>query len=285
MKKSYFILFFFFSLLFSASPQNWQEKRGEHFIVYFTSSSKEDFLKEVLDKAERYYQEIALALGYPRYKEFWLWDKRVKIYIYPDRESFLKATGQPSWSHGVAEYNTKKISSFLGSKDFLESVLPHEIAHLIFRDFVGFKGQIPLWLDEGVAQWSEKKKREETRKLIKSLYEQDILLTIDDLMYFDVRTLPEKEGVIVRPTYTKEGKKGVVFLSKDNFITTYYLQSVSLVDFLISKYGTNRFTDFCRNLRDGKNIEDALRNTYSGYIHNLKDLEARWRKYLEETSP
>ncbi|MEM4155647.1 MAG: hypothetical protein QXQ38_02855, partial [Archaeoglobaceae archaeon] len=134
IRKFFLIAFFFLGICTFA--QNWQEKKGEHFIIYFSSLSEENFAKEVLDKAEKYYQEIAVDLGYPRYKEFWLWDKRVKIYIYPDQEAFLKATGQPSWSHGVAEYATKKISSFLGSKDFLDSVLPHEIAHLIFRDFV-----------------------------------------------------------------------------------------------------------------------------------------------------
>ncbi|MCM8796248.1 MAG: hypothetical protein NC928_06165, partial [Candidatus Omnitrophica bacterium] len=136
--KKIIILIFICMCTAVTFTQEWQELKGEHFLVYFTQDKK--FAQEVLNKAEVYYQRIASELGYPRYSEFWLWDKRVKIYIYPDHTSFLQATQQPQWSYGMADYKNKQIISFLWSKGFLESLLPHEIAHLIFRDFVGFKG-------------------------------------------------------------------------------------------------------------------------------------------------
>ena len=147
-------LIFFFGIL-SASPslsQEWREASGEHFRVYFLDNV--DFANEVLRNAEIFYRRIAIDIGYPRYSEFWTWDKRVKIYIYQDRVTFLKATNQPSWSEGMADYTNKQILSYAWSQGFMDSLLPHEMAHLIFRDFVGFKGEIPLWLDEGVAQWA-----------------------------------------------------------------------------------------------------------------------------------
>ena len=146
-------LYFFVSCFFSAVTLTadeigeWKELKGEHFIVCYLQN--EDFADDVLDKSEVYYSRIAADLNYPRYSEFWTWDKRVKIYIHPNLESFLKATGQPQWSRGMADYNNKQIISYAWSGGFLESLLPHEIAHLIFRDFVGFKSEIPLWLDEG----------------------------------------------------------------------------------------------------------------------------------------
>lgn len=277
--------------------QDWQELKGEHFIVYFipleknTDSSNTSltgftqytkFAQEVLYKAEAYYQRIASDLGHPRYSEFWLWDKRVKIYIYSDHASFLAATGQPQWSHGMADYKKKQIVSFLWNRGFLESLLPHEMAHLIFRDFVGFKGEIPLWLDEGVAQWSEQAKRQEMKSMVQQLFEKDSLLSLEDMMKLDIRNVTDKDRVYIRSTRTKEGDKGVLFLSGDNLINTYYLQSVSLVGFLIEKYGSDRFTDFCRHLRDGKTIEDALKFAYPVYMRNLKELEDRWREYLSD---
>jgi hypothetical protein len=273
-----FILVFGFWI--SSYAQEWQELKGEHFLVYFTQDKK--FAQEVLDKAEVYYQRIASDLGYPRYSEFWLWDKRVKIYIYPDHASFLAATGQPQWSQGMADYKNKQIISFLWSKGFLESLLPHEMAHLIFRDFVGFKGEIPLWLDEGVAQWAEEAKRGEMKFKVQQLFEKDALLSLEDMIRLDIRNVTEKDRVYIRSTRTKEGDKGIVFLSGDNLITTYYLQSVSLVGFLIEKYGSERFADFCRQLRDGKTIEEALKFAYPVYMRNLKELENRWREYLSE---
>ena len=61
------------------AEENWQELKGEHFLVYFLQDQK--FAKDALDKSEMYYRNIASDLGYPRYADFWLWDKRVKVYI------------------------------------------------------------------------------------------------------------------------------------------------------------------------------------------------------------
>jgi len=277
-----FFLFIIIFSLFSSSvfAQQWQELKGEHFIIYYVSD--EAFARKVRDTAEVYYRQIALDLGYPRYSEFWLWDKRVKIYLYPDHSSFLKATGQPEWSQGMADYGKKEIVGYNLSQVFLDSILPHEMAHLIFRDFVGFKGEIPLWLDEGVAQWAEKNKRDYIKKIIKKAYDEDRLLSLEDLMRLDIRNIRNKDEVYVRSTTSKTGEPRVLFLSGDNLVSLYYLESVSLVGFLIETFGSDSFSHFCRQLRDGKRINEALTSTYPNYIRNLEDLERRWRKYLSQ---
>src|SRR4030042_3275592 len=95
VKSTGVVIFFFFIFTLAALALEWQELKGEHFIVYFnpsdqgvsSSGAEIDFVKEVLHKAELYYQRIAPDLGYPRYSKFWTWEKRVKIYIYPDHKS------------------------------------------------------------------------------------------------------------------------------------------------------------------------------------------------------
>jgi hypothetical protein len=281
-------------LLFAASAraEEWREAKGEHFIVYSSKNSlsyssqeselDSDFAEEVLDRAETYYRNIALDLGYPRYSEFWTWDKRVKIYIYPSHDAYLKASGHPSWSHGMAEYTTKTISSYAFSKDFLDTLLPHEMAHLIFRDFVGFKGEIPLWIDEGIAQWEEPLKRPEIKKMTNLLYENDSLLSISDMMRLDVRNIKEADRLYIRSTIGRQGSRGVLFLSSEKLIQTYYVQSASLVGFLIDKYGSTDFAHFCRQLRDGKSTEEALKAVYPLRFRSLDEFEENWRKYLTE---
>lgn len=272
-------LFFLFSFSLKSFAQDWQELKSEHFVVYFTQD--DNFAQEVLGAAEVYYQRIASDIGYPRYSAFWTWDKRVKIYIYLDQSSYLKATGQPEWSQGMADYTNKQIMGYIRSTGFIESILPHEIAHLIFRDFVGFKGEIPLWLDEGVAQWSEELRRKQIKTMAKHLYNNNSLLTLKDMMNLDIKIM-DKKAVYIRPILTKDGDKGVLFLSGDNLINTYYLQAASLVGFLMERYGSYSFADFCRQLRDGKTLEDALKNTYPAYIQNLDELERNWREYIDK---
>lgn len=274
------IFAFAFSYSCAAFAQDWQELKGDHFLVYFTKD--ESFAKDVLSKSELYYNRISSDLGYARYSEFWTWDKRVKIYIYPDKDSFLKASGEQSWSEGMADYNKKEIISYAWNQGFLESLLPHELAHLIFRDFVGFKGEVPLWLDEGVAQWAEEAKRRHVKEMSRRLYQEDTLLSLSDMMNLNIRNIGANDGVRIRSTKTKDGKEGVIFLSGNNLVSVFYVQAVSLVGFLVEKYGGSSFIDFCRQLRDGKSLEDALSSAYSGLVGSLQELEDKWRRYLEE---
>lgn len=290
----------FLVLLFLLIPgfsfgQNWQEIKSDHFILFYLPVSPavnsgvssgniaecEDFSKDVLHKAELYYERIAEDLGYQRSSGFWTWDKRVKIYIYPDKAGFSKVSDHPEWAAGVADYNTKTIISYLGNKDFAQTILPHEIAHLIFRDFVGFKGEIPLWLDEGVAQWTETEKRQQVMKLVKEMFRNNGLLTIEDMMTLAIKNIKNGSKVFIRPTRNRDKEKSVLFLSGDNLIAVYYAQSVSLVGFLIEKFGKVEFTNFCRALRDGKGVEESLVAVYSPHIRNLTDFDDQWREYLE----
>ncbi len=237
---------------------SWYDIKGDHFIVFYKTD--EPFARKTAHNAETYYERIANELGYARHSNFWQWEKRVKIYIYASLQEFQKDTGEPAWSHGVARYSSKEIHTFTGSEQFMQGLLPHEIAHLIFRDFVGMEGQIPLWLDEGVAQWQEPAKRAQARKYARYLIHRDKHYPIYDLTTTDVRTVKDEEKV-----------------------HAFYMQSVSLVEYLVSTYGGNAFTVFCRELRDGKKFDEALRAAYPNSIEDLGDLDYKWRKYVMET--
>ena len=261
----------------------WKEAKSEHFVVYYPPSGAFDaFARDVGTSSERYYKRIAEDLGYPRYSDFWTWDKRVKIYLYPDHDSYVKSGNFPAWSGGMADYTAKKIYSYIGSEKFLAHTLPHEIAHLIFRDFVGFKGEIPLWLDEGVAQWSEEALRPLVRQVSRQMYAEDGLLTFSDIMTLDVRKISQTGNVFIRPTITRENKPGVLFLSGEALINKYYVLSASLVGFLIERFGSTEFAKFCRELRDGKSVEEAVKVVYYTHIRSLEELEQEWRKHINK---
>lgn len=279
------VIFWCALLLVAHSPagcQEWQELKSEHFIVRYEQD--ENFAKDVSYKAEIYYQRIASDLGYARHSNFWTWDKRVKIYIYQEKEAFLKATGQPNWSEGMADYTHKQIISYGWSSGFIESLLPHEMAHLIFRDFVGFKGEVPLWLDEGVAQWEEEAKRKEYKRVSQVYLKKDIFLSLEDMMKLDIRNVKDTgEQIRLRSVRRKDGERAALFVGGANLVNTYYLQSVSLIGFLIEKYGSLSFVDFCRGLRDGKSLDEALQAAYATYsLRTVQELEDRWVEYLEE---
>ena len=271
-----------FALLFSSlavAQESWVELKGSHFIVYYARGLK-DFAVEVLRKAEKDYKTLADYLGYARYSRFWTWDNRVKIYIYPDRKTYLQLTGEPAWSAGVASYNRKEIVSFAWSDNFLEFLLPHEITHLMFRDFVGFKGEVPLWLDEGVAQWAEVARRNQIKGQMKDLSRQPVLLPLADMMRLDLDRVGASEMISVRALGPDDTGR-IAYIRGQDLIGLYYLQAASSVGFLIERYGADDFTVFCRELRDGKTLEGALRAAYPQRIKSLDDLEGVWLEYIK----
>ena len=270
-----FVLFLFICSL--AMAEEWQELKGDHFIVYH-GKDYADFAGQVSRKAEEYYKSISSDLGYVRYSGFWKWENRVKIYIYPDHDSYIKASGRPEWSRGVANYQKKHILSYLWSHDFLEVLLAHELAHLIFRDFVGFKGEVPLWLDEGVAQWEEQLYRLNRKAAIRHAAHSGEVFSLQDLMTIDVRQIKSTDTVRV---YSLITGKQLVFKG-ESFVQSYYLQAFSLVGFLMEKYHADKFVIFCRQLRDGKSIVQALQSVYPTQMRTMEDMENQWRDYIME---
>ena len=85
------------SLLGAAS---WDEKTSTHFRVFYRHDSA--FASAVLQYAEYYYRQIALDLGLTHVLQRdhvpWLWENRCQIYLYPDRQAYVQATGAPAWS-------------------------------------------------------------------------------------------------------------------------------------------------------------------------------------------
>jgi len=238
-----------------AQAQDWEVIKSEHFLVYHLDDK--DFAKSVSKRAEKYYDKIASDLGYVRHDKFWLWENRAKIYIYRSHEEFISGEGIPrEWATGVARYDSKTIASYRTSGEFMDTLLPHELTHLIFRDFVGFKGKIPLWIDEGVAQWEEKFKKEQAIGIVKALIREGNFIPIGKLMKMDVRQEADF-----------------------NLARGFYAQAITLVGYLIEKYGGTKFTHFCRQLRDGKSVDEALSFVYTNSIGNTGELEEKWVEY------
>ncbi|MBU0634197.1 MAG: hypothetical protein KKA52_03950 [Candidatus Omnitrophica bacterium] len=279
---TYFALFFLlsFSFYFLFAAGQWEELKSEHFIIYFTSQN-DNFAREVLRKAEEYYSTVAEDLGYVRYSNFWKWENRVKIYLYAGHDSYLKATNKPRWSHGIADYSKKEIISYVWGQGFLNALLPHELAHLIFRDFVGFKSDIPLWLDEGVAQWEEKAMRNVRKNRVVELARKNKLFSLAEMMRLDVRTFAgESKDEINSVNFESDRQPQSV--KGNDVVDIYYLEAFSLVGFLVEQYDPRDFVTFCRQLRDGKNIDDALRFAYPASIRSVDDLEKQWKNYIAD---
>lgn len=230
----------------------WRTVKMEHFVVLHLGN--EAFAERMGKQAEILFQRIMRDLGYQQRDKFWLWGNRCTIRIYRNAETFRKSVQAPEWAAGYADPVNREIVTFEGSDAFVERVLPHELTHLVFREFVGFKGEIPLWLNEGVAVW------ETARIAGRELPEGDAksALPLASLMAPDMRS----------------ASAGVA--------SNVYAQAAAVVSFMFSKGGAEKFTTFCRQLRDGKSVDDALRFTYGSAMGNMGELERALKADREE---
>ncbi|OGX05709.1 MAG: hypothetical protein A2Z88_05140 [Omnitrophica WOR_2 bacterium GWA2_47_8] len=252
-------LFLFLSAHFTFA----QEIKTDHFILHYGKALSDADAQKVLSRAEYYYRNIADLIGSAGYSKFWTWDKRVLITVYDDPEAFTKETGQPPWSNGYVQFDsrvdlTKSIATFRQSENFSDAILPHEISHLLLHDFLGNTAGIPLWFDEGLAQLQEKDKLPVAKTIMKALVSKQRHIPLSSLMPMDIRK--EKDAATIK---------------------IFYAQSLSVVDFLINKYGKVYFRDLCLALKNGKTFESALISAYPGILGSLSDLERQWMQSVK----
>jgi hypothetical protein len=256
MKKVFklFLCLSFLTIFFGFG--DFSEKKSTHFIIYY-KDIPEDFLDDVLEYSERYYDELTEKLGFRRFN-YWTWDNRAKIYIFEDKETYEKEMNQPAWAGGSASYVDKTIWTFPQESGFFDTLLPHEIGHIVFREVVGAHRNIPLWLEEGVAQYLEQAKRIGAEKHVLSAMSEGAFIPFKELMEINGLTLRSRDDVKV-----------------------YYAEASSLVNYLIQKYGVDSFNNFCSKLKDGKTFDNAISYAYF-YIRNSSDLGEAWEQYLKD---
>jgi len=245
-------IFLFSPLHADAASETWNNiEKSKHFLIYYQDASS-DYINRLAREAEHYYRNITEYLGFVRF-DFWIWDNRCKIFLYPDAEKYLGTTGVVSWSRGHVQVVKKEISTYIWQEMFFDTILPHEIGHIIFREFVGYNKALPLWLDEGVAcmQEYESKERLATAKCLVNL---NLYTHLQDLSKI------RDSGVIIP--------------------LIFYNESASIVDFLLRRFGRNKFVDFCRSLRDEPDWEQSLRGVYK--LRGLEELEKLWVADLTE---
>ena len=232
---------------------SWNTKSSDHFIVYYKNAPN-DYVNKVIATAESCYVNINDKLGFTRFDNFWTWDKRASIYLFDNEAHYRRDSGQPAWSAAGTEAKNRRIYTFVSMNNFFSGVLPHEICHMIFYDFVGNRKEMPLWLLEGIACYVEKSGHEERLRLAREYIRSGAFISLSDLSSIDRFNASVSPGV-------------------------FYSESTAIVEFLIKKRGESGFFDFCRRLRDLRSNEGwgvALKDVYG-----FKDISELSAAYIE----
>jgi hypothetical protein len=246
------VLFMFMPVIVFAQKEDWSVFKSTHFLVFYRRATQE-LLNQLTQKAENYYDEITDEFGFNRLN-FWTWDNRAKIYLFDTQEEYRKANRNLDWSIGLVTVGNKSIQSYLTAPGLGDNVLAHELAHIIFREMVGFNNRaVPLWLEEGVATFQESRFNNQSAKSYRlSKIQTDALMSLDQLSSFDLMRVKDKK-----------------------LAELFYFESNSLLQYLVKDFGKDKFVLFCQYLRDYRDLTRALRLAYS--FDSLLELENAWK--------
>jgi hypothetical protein len=244
-----------------AQDKDFKQMRSEHFIINYQEGVKRGYVSKIKNTAERFYRTITQEFSLIR-DELWLWENRAKVFIAKDKDSYLEKFGCSSWSAACVNYHEKIIYTYPDQSRF-SSIFIHELTHIIFRERSG-KGNFPLWLDEGAATFVEdkysghlyKKRLKVLSKAIKNNKHIDFI----SLSKVTVGSLRNKDS---------------------EYVNLFYLESFSIVNFIIAKFGKYKFSSFLSSLKKGYSLESALAKI-SYQFKGIEDLEKQWKKFYQK---
>jgi hypothetical protein len=179
----------------------------------------------------------------------------VDIYVYPNYEDLRDAIlYEPSWVGGRAfsEQNIVIMGTSGTDSGWEEATIIHELTHVLVGHFTfSCLGDIPQWLSEGLAVYSEGPLDPQFQGPLDRAIENDTLLSVRS----------------ISGSFSEISDKADLS----------YAQSFSLVNFLIETYGQDKMTELLIDLRDGLTLDEALQQTYG---FNVDGLEDAWRQAI-----
>jgi len=240
-----------------AKEKEFRQLRSEHFIINYKEEVDRSYVGRIKNTAEKYYRIITQQFNFYRDK-FWIWENRAKVFIANDRDDYLESFECSPWSAACVNYQDKIIYTYPDQEKFI-SVFVHELTHIIFREYIK-GGRLPLWLDEGVAVYMEDKYGHTYSggtSSLKQKIREDTYIKFSELNSITIGSLNSK--------------------SQDD-INLFYLESFSIINFIMKKYGKYKFSSFLRMLKKGLEVEEALAKVFYDF-KDLNKMEAEWKDY------
>jgi hypothetical protein len=225
----------------------WQSLTEGKVTIYWYEGDK-SFARETMAAAQQAMARLAEDTG--AYLE-----KPAKIYIYVNSQDLQGAMIFPQeWTGGVAftRYGTIAIGIAPNNLAWGRRAIAHEIAHLVIHQMtLNPYGDLPTWLDEGLAMYAEGPLEPKLVALLNEAAAENKLISARSLS----------------SPFSAHAEEAVLS----------YAQSYSLVDFLISSYGPDKMLELLNTFREGSSYDGALSRVYGFDMDGLNTL---WRDYI-----
>lgn len=226
-----------------------REKTTLHFMVKAYTEAE---LDDVGAFSEEQYAKIMRTTGLYSFMP----STPYEIIIYSSHEEYVTRSNQPDWSGGVTIGNS--ILSYNSAS--MKSVLAHEMAHLVFNEYLGRSDSRLVWLNEGLAVYTQI-----------GTYSEAGMAGYNRAVKADLSAAPIPFSQMLNFIPLRDG---------GDMISKWYSQVGSVAQFMIERGGSIGFSVLLRELKNGVDINTALTAAYPGGWNSTDALEKSWLEYI-----
>ena len=234
-------------MVYSDTRYEWEFRDFDTVDVYW-HDQPEALIDELLVAVESHLSRLELDVNIPP-------ERKPRVFIYRSSEELRDAMlFEQEWVGAVAftSYNIILTAVSTSSLDWAKDALPHEITHLLVKEVVfGPFGDLPLWLDEGLAQYTESEMDSHSRGILDDAIAEGTLISLTSL----------SGSFPTDPTSA--------YLA--------YAESLSIVEFIISEYGWEKMRQLLDTFKGGSTNDKALLAVYG---FDVAGLESQWKAYI-----
>ena len=232
------------SLIYSDTRFTWESIKSATMDIYWHDQDKA-MIQELTNEVESKVARIQLNFVIPG-------ERKPRIFIYRSSEELRGAVlHEQEWTGAMAfpDYNIVLTALNPDILEWAKMALPHEITHLIIGEAIfGPFGDIPTWLNEGLAQYAEGEMEDYLKQALDDAIQNKSLISLLSL-------------VSNFPTNTAQA-----YLA--------YAESNSVVRYLLETYGWEKMNQLISIFKDGSTYDNALEKVYA---FDTGMLEAKWK--------
>jgi hypothetical protein len=205
-------------------------------------------IKEMASEVESRLSQLKLEVIIPP-------ERKIKVMVYRDYNE-VKSSGlfNQEWTGALAypSYNIILIPVNSSILDWAKGALPHEITHLLVAEAVfGPFGNLPTWLNEGLAENAKGKMSAE---------------------YLDILNKANLDGKLISIRSLASE-----FPTDPDQAILAYAESHNFVSYLLKAYGWEKIRELLAVFKDGSTYDKALIRVYGS---DTSALEKAWRTHI-----
>lgn len=143
--------------------EHYRENESSHFVLRYSGTAEPALARAVLRTLEEHFSSIESQLNFtPR--------EPIGVILYT-QQAFADITRAPGWVGALNDGRIRvPVQGLTDVTAELSRVLKHELTHTFVHEKT--RGRAPVWIQEGLAQWMEGKRSNESAAALVQLYDQ-----------------------------------------------------------------------------------------------------------------